>query len=173
RDSHRSRQTLQTVAQNLASTKLPALLLWGAKDPVFLDRYQHDLLNRIDTIDIHRFNTAGHMLAEDRDIVTPIFGWIKQQLDDTTPVAPDPTSGKGSAATGDYVALWEYLDRWSDSKKKAMVDMTVKDDSGKPVDITWQTLSSVVNAMALGLRDAGMRPGDRVSMLVQPGRDLT
>src|SRR5699024_9189249 len=31
----------------------------------------------------------------------------------------------------------------------------------------------IVDAMAIGLRAAGMRPGDRVSMLVEPGRDLT
>src|SRR5690625_7143103 len=52
-----------------------------------------------------------------------------------------------------------------------MVDMTVT--GSKPFEITWQDLSAIVNAMAVGLREAGMRPGDRVAMLVEPGRDLT
>ena len=172
-DTHRSRSALRRVADNLATTPTPALLLWGAKDPVFLDRYQHDLLERIQHIDIHRYNTAGHLLAEDRDIVEPIFGWIRQQLDGDRHRSPDQNATKGSVAVGTYTPLWEYLDRWADSPTKAMVDMTVTDRRGKPFEVSWAKLSSIVNAMAIGLRHAGMRPGDRVSMLVEPGRDLT
>lgn len=171
--SHRSRTALRQVADQLASTNKPALLLWGAKDPVFLDRYQHDLLQRIDDVVIHRYNTAGHLLAEDRDISEPIFGWLRQQLDgDDRPVA-DPRAIRGSEAVGDYAPLWSFLDLWSESSTKAMVDMTINDAQNKPFEVTWAKLSSMVNAMAVGLREAGMRPGDRVSMLVEPGRDLT
>lgn len=172
-DTHRSRTALRRVADQLATTETPALLLWGAKDPVFLDRYQHDLLARVQNIDIHRFNTAGHLLAEDRDIVEPIFGWIAQHLAANDRPEPNLAAGRGSVAVGEYQPLWSFLDAWSDSDSKAMVDMTVTDRHGKPFEISWQDLSSVVNAMAVGLREAGMQPGDRVSMLVQPGRDLT
>lgn len=170
---HRSRAALRQVAENLATTAKPALLLWGAKDPVFLDRYQHDLLDRIDEIDIHRYDTAGHLLAEDRDISEPILGWVRQQLDEPTRTHIDPPTTRGSAAVGEYNPLWSYLDQWSKSQEKAMVDMTATDAQGKPFAVSWSKLSSIVNAMALGLRAAGMRPGDRVSMLVEPGRDLT
>jgi len=170
---HRSREALRAVAQGLAISQTPALLLWGAQDPVFLDRYQHDLLERIQNIDIHRYNTAGHLVAEDRDIVEPIFGWIQQQLRNDQRPSPDPRASRGSVAVGQYSPLWEFLDRWETSDKKAMVDMTVTDRHGKPFEISWRKLSSIVNAMAIGLREAGMRPGDRVSMLVEPGRDLT
>ncbi|HIY86193.1 MAG TPA: alpha/beta fold hydrolase [Candidatus Yaniella excrementavium] len=172
-DSHRSHATLQEVADQLASTDKPTLLLWGAKDPVFLDRYQHDLLHRLDNVEIHRYNTAGHLLAEDRDISVPLFGWIRQQLDGDTRPTPDPAAVRGSEAVGQYSPLWSFLDQWSDSTTKAMVDMTIKDANGKPFEVTWAKLSSMVDAMAVGLREAGMRPGDRVSMLVEPGRDLT
>lgn len=171
--THRSREALRSVAQNLSSTQTPALLLWGAKDPVFLDRYQHDLLQRIPNVEIHRYNTAGHLLAEDRDIVEPIFGWIQQQLHDQHRPHPDPSATAGSVAVGEYAPLWAFLDRWSHSQNKAMVDMTVTDKHGEPFEISWQKLAAIVNAMAVGLREAGMRPGDRVSMLVEPGRDLT
>lgn len=171
--SHRSRPTLRQIAENLASTPKPALLLWGAKDPVFVDRYQHDLLNRLQNIDIHRYDTAGHLLAEDRDISEPILGWIRQQLDGAPPTSTDATAMQGSAAVGEYAPLWTYLDNWSESSNKAMVDMTVTDTEGNPFAVSWAKLSSIVNAMAVGLRSAGMRPGDRVSMLVEPGRDLT
>lgn len=172
-DSHRSRTALRRVAEQLATTETPALLLWGAKDPVFLDRYQHDLLERVQNIDIHRFNTAGHLLAEDRDIVEPIFGWIAQRLSTDDRPEPNLAASRGSVAVGEYQPLWSFLEAWSDSDAKAMVDMTVTDRRGKPFEISWQDLSAVVNAMAVGLREAGMQPGDRVSMLVQPGRDLT
>lgn len=171
--AHRSYGALSHLAQNIAATETPALLLWGPKDPVFLDRYQHDLLTRLRHVDIHRYNTAGHLLAEDRNIVEPIFGWIQQQLHKDTPPSPAPDATQGSVAVGTYSPLWRYLDQWSESDHKAMVDMTVVDRHGKPFEISWQKLSSVVHAMAVGLREAGMRPGDRVSMLVEPGRDLT
>lgn len=171
--THRSRKTLRSVAENIAHSDTPALFLWGAKDPVFLDRYQHDLLQRLPHADIHRYNTAGHLLAEDRDIVEPIFGWIQQQLDDQPRPTPDPDATRGSHAVGQYTPLWEFLDRWSNSSDKALVDMTVTDRHGKPFEVSWHQLSAIVNAMAVGLREAGMRPGDRVSMLVEPGRDLT
>lgn len=171
--SHRSRKTLRSVAQHLAASQTPALFLWGAKDPVFLDRYQHDLLQRLPHADIHRYNTAGHLLAEDRDIVEPIFGWIQQQLDAQPRATPNPNATKGSHAVGQYTPLWGFLDQWSNSQEKALVDMTVTDRHGEPFAVSWHQLSSIVNAMAVGLREAGMRPGDRVSMLVEPGRDLT
>lgn len=171
--SHRSRETLRQVADQLATTDKPTLLLWGAKDPVFLDRYQHDLLERIENISIHRYNTAGHLLAEDRNISEPILGWIRQQLDAGQQPTADRAATRGSNAVGHYAPLWKFLDQWWDSSDKAMVDMTITDATGKPFDVSWAKLSSMVQAMAVGLRDAGMRPGDRVSMLVQPGRDLT
>lgn len=172
-ESHRSRNALRKVANQLSSTEKPALLLWGAKDPVFLDRYQHDLLQRIDDVVIHRYNTAGHLLAEDRDISVPILGWLRQQLDGDNRPTPDLTAARGSEAVGDYSPLWRFLDQWSESSTKAMVDMTINGAHGRPFEVTWAKLSSMVDAIAVGFRENGMRPGDRVSMLVEPGRDLT
>lgn len=172
-ERHRSRGALRQIATSLSVTDKPALLLWGAKDPVFIDRYQHDLVHRIKNLDLHRYETAGHFLAEDRNITTPILGWLRQQLDDTVPPTADATATCGSTAVGSYVPVWKYLDRWADSSEKALVDMTITDRHGNPFEASWAQLSTIVDAMALGLRSAGMRPGDRVSMLVEPGRDLT
>lgn len=172
-DQHRSREALRDIANGLATTDTPALLLWGAKDPVFLDRYQHDLLERLNNVQIHRYNTAGHLLPEDRDISEPILGWIRAQVDGDTAPEPNPQASRGSVAVGDYAPLWSFLDRWSNSTDTAMVDMTVTDNQGHPFEVSWAKLSTLVDAMAVGLRSAGMRPGDRVSMLVEPGRDLT
>src|SRR5699024_5295442 len=172
-ESHRSRNALRKVANQLSSTEKPALLLWGAKDPVFLDRYQHDLLQRIDDVVIHRYDPAVYLLAADRDISVPGLGCIRQQLDGDNRPTPDLTAARGSEAVGDYSPLWSFLDQWSESSTKAMVDITFTDAHGRPFEVTWAKLSSMVDAIAVGLRENGMRPGDRVSMLVEPGRDLT
>lgn len=172
-EGHRSRSALRQIATSLSVTDKPALLLWGAKDPVFIDRYQHDLVHRIKNLDLHRYETAGHLIAEDRNIAKPILGWLRQQLSGPIDPTSDPTATGGSSAVGTYTPLWTYLDRWADSSEKALVDMTVTDRDGSPFKVSWSRLSTIVDAMALGLRAAGMRPGDRVSMLVEPGRDLT
>ncbi|HLT83787.1 MAG TPA: AMP-binding protein, partial [Phototrophicaceae bacterium] len=39
--------------------------------------------------------------------------------------------------------------------------------------VTWRELSTRVRHLALGLHDAGLRPGQRVSLLITPGVDLT
>ncbi|WP_454083310.1 AMP-binding protein [Georgenia sp. Marseille-Q6866] len=39
--------------------------------------------------------------------------------------------------------------------------------------MTWRDLATRVHRLALGLHDAGVRPGQRVSLLVTPGVDLT
>ncbi|WP_258933061.1 AMP-binding protein [Nesterenkonia pannonica] len=39
--------------------------------------------------------------------------------------------------------------------------------------VTWGELREKVEALAVGLHEQGVRRGDRVSLLVQPGNDLT
>ncbi|NUL44903.1 alpha/beta fold hydrolase [Cellulosimicrobium funkei] len=188
---HASSPELRRVADSVASFTRPALLLWGPKDPVFLDRFQADLLQRLPQADLHRFETAGHLLAEDVDIATPILRWAGQVLDGTartrspeTGAAPwadagntesdaVPDAGPGTVASGwnetTGSPLWSYLDDWHGSSAPALVDMAGDDQT----PLSWNRLSCVVDAIATGLVARGVRPGDRISMMVTPGRDLT
>ena len=50
-----------------AMTDRGRLLLWGPRDPVFGDRYLDDLIDRLPRADVHRFEGASHLLAEDAD----------------------------------------------------------------------------------------------------------
>ncbi|GAA1676399.1 acyl-CoA synthetase [Citricoccus zhacaiensis] len=182
---HASHPELRRVAASVADFARPALLLWGPKDPVFLDRYQADLLQRLPQADLHRFETAGHLLAEDVDIATPILRWAGQVLDGTartrnpegavltTPGDAASDVGSGTVGSGWNETtgrpLWSYLDDWRDSSAPALVDMAGDDQT----PLSWNRLSCVVDAIATGLVARGVRPGDRISMMVTPGRDLT
>ncbi|WFP15471.1 alpha/beta fold hydrolase [Citricoccus muralis] len=167
---HHSYQPLRHIARNLSSSSLPTLLLWGALDPVFLDRYQQDLLERIPQVDLHRYETSGHLLAEDQDLGTPIFSWANAVVDEQS--RPLDSAVAAASPRPAYRALWSFLEEKSDSSETALVDMTATRNS-RPDGVSWATLSRVVNAIAVGLRRSGVKPGDRVSLLVQPGRDLT
>ena len=67
--SHPSAAALDGIAAGLAGlADVPALLLWGAKDPVFSDLYLHDLEARLPHADVHRWPGASHFSPEDRDV---------------------------------------------------------------------------------------------------------
>ena len=182
---HASHPELRRVAASVADFTQPALLLWGPRDPVFLDRYQADLLQRLPHADLHRFETAGHLLAEDVDIATPILRWAGQVLAGTARTrspegavlaaqggaGPDVDTGTVDSGWNEATGrpLWSYLDDWRDSSAPALVDMAGDDQT----PLSWNRLSSVVDAIATGLVARGVRPGDRISMMVTPGRDLT
>ena len=76
--SHPSFPALTSVAEGLRGLKVPALMLWGPRDPIFSDRYLKDLISRLPHAEVHRFEGAGHLVAEDRDIATPVFEWLAE-----------------------------------------------------------------------------------------------
>ncbi|MBR7503537.1 AMP-binding protein, partial [Mycobacterium tuberculosis] len=71
-----------------------------------------------------------------------------------------------SATTRPVTAI---LDARRDDEAIASVDFS-KDPAQQ---ISWRHLWHVTTAIAHGLRDLGVQPGDRVSMLVPPGNNLT
>ncbi|TJY68820.1 alpha/beta fold hydrolase [Arthrobacter sp. CAU 1506] len=97
--------TLIEVAEGIRTLDVPALIMWGPKDPVFSDRYLRDLMDRLPQADVHRFEGAGHLLPEDRDIATPLFTWL------STPVADQAT------APGDRPKAAPVVDQASASER--------------------------------------------------------
>ncbi len=65
-DHHESHAELQRISSGVARLDVPALLLWGPADPIFSDRYLDDLAERLPHAQVHRFEGAGHLVAEDR-----------------------------------------------------------------------------------------------------------
>jgi acyl-CoA synthetase (AMP-forming)/AMP-acid ligase II/pimeloyl-ACP methyl ester carboxylesterase len=82
---HDSHAELDRIATALRSLTVPALMLWGPKDPIFSDRYLDDLIDRMPHADVHRFEGAGHLIAEDVDYAAAALTWLA-----ATPVEPSP-----------------------------------------------------------------------------------
>ena len=74
--SHAELRRIADGVRDLGASAVPALLQWGPRDPVFRDRYLDDLARRLPGAQVHRYEGAGHLVAEDVDYVTPLLGWL-------------------------------------------------------------------------------------------------
>ena len=153
---------------------MPAVLLWGPHDPIFSDRYLDDLVRRLPHAHVHRFSDAGHLIAEDVDWTAPVLSWLG-----ALPAEGSGTSGITSpSASADepatpFVPLWAALDARADDAAPAVLDMTTQGADGRPFTASWRALDRQVRRVAAGLHGIGVRRGDRVSLLVEPGPTLT
>jgi acyl-coenzyme A synthetase/AMP-(fatty) acid ligase/pimeloyl-ACP methyl ester carboxylesterase len=172
---HPSAPELDRIAAGVAALDVPVLLLWGPRDPVFLERYLDDLTERVPHADVHRFEGAGHLLPDDADVAGAVFDWLGDRLPDGGRSLQAAPGLPAEAADPDQPAqatppLWARLDELRASDESALVEMAA---AGGPRTITWRLLARRVDEIAAGLDDLGVRSGDRVSLLVTPGADLT
>jgi acyl-CoA synthetase (AMP-forming)/AMP-acid ligase II/pimeloyl-ACP methyl ester carboxylesterase len=228
--SHQSFAELSRISTALRRLTVPAVMLWGPRDPIFSDRYLDDLIDRLPHADVHRFEGAGHLIAEDVDYAGALLTWLgdnaarvtagaarsdrtAEDYADTVatgskaassddgdsshparPTAPSARSADESAASvadgskstqvekAQDVAetdaatsarpLWHFLDELSESDETALVEMN-PGNGAEPRVVSWKLLSRRVREIAAGLAGVGVKRGDRVSLLVQPGADLT
>lgn len=163
--SHPSYGELQRLADDVASIEKPALIVWGPKDPVFVEHFLRDLRHRIPHADVHRVEKASHLVSEDADVPGIVLRWLARQFpDDAVSVA------SGEEPTDDPAPMiFEALDARRSDATVASVDMT----QNPPQQITWKQLTRVTDGIARGLQELGLQRGDRVSLLVTPGNDLT
>ncbi|BDZ49300.1 acyl-CoA synthetase [Frondihabitans sucicola] len=167
--SHPSDPERRRVAEALLSVDVPALMLWGPRDPIFSDRYLDDLVSRLPRADVHRFEGAGHLVAEDVDFAAAALTWLGDRFgrgaQDPAPAEPDDVSS---------VSLLAALDARRSSDATAVVEMPRRGDvDAAPRVVSWRALGQRVDRLAKGLLGAGVARGDRVSLLVPPGVDLT
>ncbi|WJL94858.1 alpha/beta fold hydrolase [Microbacterium sp. ET2] len=205
---HESFAELQRIADGVSGLTVPALMLWGPRDPIFGDRYLDDLVDRMPGAHVHRFEGAGHLIAEDRDYAGAVLAWLAEphrfapdshfsggevgsSRDSVnlaegsgagaTSVEAQSAAGGGVEAQGaggaageadaaDWTPLWERLDARRDDDATAVIEMGA---TGATRRVSWRVLDDRVRALAAGLAALGVRPGDRVSLLVPPGPSLT
>ena len=163
---HPSWAALDAVSTGISSLAVPAFMMWGPRDPVFSDRYLQDLATRLPHADVHRFEGAGHLVQEDRDIATPLYAWLSQNVPSpaAAPAVQEP------AAAEPCVPMLAGLDARRADASTAVVDML---PGGGTRSLSWAQLARDVDDLAAGLRELGVGAGDRVSLLVPPGINLT
>lgn len=181
---HESFGELKRIAAGIADLDAPALMLWGPRDPIFSDRYLDDLIDRLPHADVHRFEGAGHLIAEDRPYAGAVLTWLGDnaaRLAVCETPSPSPSPSPSRAAGGpvlskregqSFVPLWHALDDRRDDDTTAVIDMSTRGRRG-PRRVSWRQLDDRVRRIASGLSQIGVRKGHRVSLLVPPGPTLT
>ena len=176
-DNHPSKVALDEIARGVCELEVPALLAWGPADPVFSDLYLRDMVERLPHADVHRYEGASHLVTEDAPrAIDDIREWVEtlpptlitaDQVNDAVgpagPATPEPTEVRRpmgaelARKAADPIAAGET----------ALVEL-----SGHGRRVSWRKLNDVVDGVAAGLYAAGVRPGERVALLIPPGADL-
>ncbi|PWW24115.1 acyl-CoA synthetase (AMP-forming)/AMP-acid ligase II [Geodermatophilus normandii] len=155
---HPSRAAQEAIAEGIRDLDVPALLLWGPRDPVFGERYLTDLRGRLPQARLHRYEGASHLLPEDApQYAQAVAQWV---TDLGTPAAPARPVGTAAGR------LWSALEERAGDDAAAVVEVG-------GTTVTWSALAARVRHLAAGLAAAGVRPGHRVALLVEPSADLT
>jgi acyl-coenzyme A synthetase/AMP-(fatty) acid ligase len=161
---HPTRPMLDEIAAATASLDVPALILWGPRDPVFAEEYLDDLLDRLPAADVHRYEQASHLVTEDApQYVDALVRWVGDLMSEPRREARRlPSGGPGPVGT----PLGSRLAARAGDRGPAVVDL-----GGRTV--SWDLLHRRVTELAAGLAAVGVRRGQRVALLVPPSADLT
>lgn len=167
RAGDRSAGALQAAAASfdaLEGRGVPVLLIWGGRDPVFHDRFLADLIRRAPHADVHRFVDAGHLVALDEPIGSLIDGWLQRTIVTPRPEVAVEADGAPSPQSPGFDSILTALDARATDPSTAYV--------GPDGRRSWKELAVRSRSIAGSLITAGVRPGDRVAMLVPPGAEL-
>ena len=164
RAGHPSRPAQEAIAEGIRALEVPALLLWGPRDPVFGEKYLADLRSRLPQAQVHRYEGASHLLPEDApQYAGAVADWVPDLLAGPPAGTPQPSEGTPAAPPA---APWSALTTRSGDPSPAVVEV------GGP-ETSWAELSRRVSDLAAGLSAAGVGAGDRVALLLEPSTDLT
>ncbi|MXG92091.1 alpha/beta fold hydrolase [Nocardioides flavescens] len=169
---HPSHDVVYSYAERLQQLEVPALLLWGPRDPVFGEVYLRDLQERLPQAQVHRFEGASHLVTEDApESAEAVAAWLRD-LD--TPGAEPPTRsstrGPKHRATEHAVDPGAWTP-WAELEARADDPSPVLTVAGHD-SVSWGALARRVAELAAGFAAAGVRRGDRVGLLVEPSSDL-
>lgn len=156
---HPSAATLDAIAEGIRSLDVPVLLAWGSDDPVFSDRYLRDLGSRMPHADVHRYEGARHLVTEDAaSWFEDVISWIQARVVAGPAVAQMSNDAPSS--------IGAELEARSGDAQVALADLR----SGRRV--SWSMLATRTREIAAGMVAMGVRPGDRIALLVPPSADL-
>jgi len=157
---------LQASASALADNPRPTLLLWGGRDPVFHDRFLADLRQRIPHADVERFAGAAHLVTLDAPIGPVVARWLAD-VRRPVPAVDARESGSIEPPAERATPFTSVLD----SLHQRGRDRSPVYDGPDGI-VSWVDLDHRSSVGARSLQNAGLQPGDRVSVLVPPSCDL-
>jgi acyl-CoA synthetase (AMP-forming)/AMP-acid ligase II/pimeloyl-ACP methyl ester carboxylesterase len=162
RPGDRSSLDLASSAAALDSLRCPVLILWGARDPVFHDRFLRDLRRRAPQAHVERFAEAGHLVCLDEPVGAVIASWLERSLEPSIPEAE--VARAGTAPLPPLRSILASLDEHRDDPSLVY--------QGPDGSVSWRDLAERASVAASVLQANGVRRGDRVSLLTPPGVDL-
>ena len=170
---HPSRPALESVAAGLGQLSgVPALLLWGPRDPVFREDQLRDLRQRLPTADVHRYAGGSHLVTEDvPKAAEHTWRWVAERVERVEPATPPaaPTFAVGADERQPGIPeLGAALRARANDPEPAIAELS----NGATIT-SFYDLSARVDALAAGLASVHVKPGDRVALLIRPGLDLT
>lgn len=166
---HPSRATLDAIAAGTATLDVPALLVWGPRDPVFSQRYLEDLMRRLPHAQVQRYAHASHLVLEDApEGVGVIWAWLQQHVPVAARAVANPATDDASAAADAEPPTLPVRVDAGRPQETAVVEL-----GGAGRRITFGELATRVDDVARALAARGISRGDRVAVLVPPGIDLT
>ena len=139
---------------------LPALVLWGARDPVFTEPHLADLEQRLPRADVQRYAAAAHLVTED------VPEAAERRLALGRPRRGSPRPGSAPSASTDCPRRHCCPGEAITGRPSFSSSAAGRSGSASP---SWRTGSRI----AAGLQAAAYDRGDRVALLVPPGIDLT
>ena len=172
-DEHPSRAALDTIATGLgALAEVPVALLWGPSDPVFGEIYLHDFEQRLPHADVHRFVGAHHLLHEEADVAGVLHRWIDASVRAAIvqSAVGEPGSSPDRGPAGSLIPLGAGIELAASRGGDLPFVAEISDGSVKAVSAT--ELSQRVRTAARRLDVLGVRPGERVALLIPPGIEL-
>lgn len=160
---HPTAEPLAHIAERIGELAgIPTLLLWGAKDPVFSDAFLADLVERLPHADVHRYPDAGHLVMEDARAERTIVQWLSERR--------SPADARPRTAGSTHRPLWAALERRRNDHATAIVEMG---SDGSPArTVAFDELWCLIETATANLHRNGLRPGDKIAPLVEPGADL-
>ncbi|MDK3256968.1 alpha/beta fold hydrolase [Blastococcus capsensis] len=165
--AHRSRPVQEAIAEGIRTLDVPALLLWGPRDPVFGERYLDDLRSRLPHASLHRYEGASHLLPEDApQYAAAVAQWVTELPDGGSSSRPPAPAPAPTPAEDGPRPLWAALTERAADDSPAVVEVG-------GATVSWAELNRRVEHLAAGLAATGVRPGQRVALLVEPSADLT
>jgi acyl-CoA synthetase (AMP-forming)/AMP-acid ligase II/pimeloyl-ACP methyl ester carboxylesterase len=180
-DRDPSRPALDAISSGISELDVPALLLWGPRDPVFGEQYLRDLRERLPQAVVQLYPGASHLLPEDAPrYAADVATWIEDlggagdldaaASDRAAAAEEDVASAHRPETVGASAAppLWQGLVDRAAATPDAVAVAEVGGDT-----VTWAELDRRVQGAAHRLISGGVAPGDRVALLIPPSIDLT